>query len=148
MEEMRKMAERFAGFVDYINEHEDDRNVLTDLYSTHSKPKFGTISTWDDLEVALMQRMSCASCSECYWGGSNGGECDPNAVNKEIKRVFAIYDGKKTKKKAPQPDPTAYIACECCAYATQTNPRICMNPKSIAKHSYVNNTSYCDQFTP
>lgn len=134
LEDARKRLEEFR------DEHLSDSGVVK-LYSGGKIPKYGEITSEEDLFVALYQKQRCGPCSKCYWAHDNGGGCGSENLIEEILRVMQISEEKKVQS-------IRQCTCAECVYASSTNPRICMNPNSIAKHSYINEDSYCDKGEP
>ena len=121
-----------------IDDEDLDCEEVEKLYSGGKRPKYGSITSEEEMYIALYQKRKCGVCSKCYWEYSNGGGCGAENLVEEILRVMQI-----TEKTKPQ-----QCTCAECVYASQTKPRICMNPNSIAKHSYVSDDSYCDKGEP
>lgn len=125
-------------FADYLEEFGSMGSSELDGQYSHGKPEFGTIDNLRDMEIALAQRMECGNCAKCYWSQHCG------ETIRELSRVITICSEDEMKV-AMKAEEVEQVTCGECVYCSQTNPRICMNPDSFAKHSYVGADDYCNK---
>ena len=120
-------------FADYLEEIIGMDGYIDGQFS-HGKPDFGTIDNLRDAAVALAQKRKCGNCSSCYWNG----HC--SEYPEELVRIF-----KECAKEEEVMNKPEQVTCGECIHCSSTNPRICMNPDSFAKHSYVEADDYCSK---
>lgn len=131
------MLKELKELIDDYRRRDIGKNVYEE-FSGGKVPEYGTITKLEDIAIAFYQKERCGpiNCNECYWENN----CNNSNVLEELIRVCSTME--------PSMKTTKQCSCAECVYASSTNPRICMNPDSIAKHSYVNDDSYCDKGEP